>query len=101
MEKYKTEFKRKVVKSFLAGDGSAKLLARRWIVPEEKIRTWINHFRLHGIGGLLPKRSAYSAQFKLQLRFHQERKQLRAVKWRRYMTFVIPKRHGGQDPRHL
>ena len=31
MEKYKTEFKLKVVKSFLAGEGEAKLLARQWI----------------------------------------------------------------------
>ena len=76
MEKYKTEFKRKVVKSFLAGDGGAKLLARRWIVPEEKIRTWVNHYRLHGIDGLLPKRSAYSAQFKLQVLAHQDCDQL-------------------------
>lgn len=52
MEKYKTEFKLKVVKSFLAGDGGAKLLARRWTVPEEKIRTWVSHYRLHGIDGL-------------------------------------------------
>ncbi len=36
---YQTEFKLKVVKSFLAGDGGAKLLARQWSVPEEKIRT--------------------------------------------------------------
>jgi transposase len=76
MEKYKTEFKLKVVKSFLAGDGGAKLLARQWSVPEEKIRTWVNHYRLHGIDGLLPKRSAYSAQFKLQVLSHQDREQL-------------------------
>lgn len=56
MKKYKTEFKLKVVKSFLAGEGGAKLLARRWKVPEEKIRTWVSHYRLHGIGGLRPKR---------------------------------------------
>ena len=36
MEKYKTKFKLKVVKSFFAGDGGAKLLARRWIVREKK-----------------------------------------------------------------
>ena len=52
MEKYKTEFKLKVVKSFLAGEGGAKLLARHWSVPEEKIRTWVSHYRLHGIDGL-------------------------------------------------
>ena len=54
MEKYQTEFRLKVVNSFLAGDGGAKLLARRWIVPEEKIRTWVSHYRLHGIDGLRP-----------------------------------------------
>ena len=36
MEKYKTQFKLKVVKSFSADDGEAKLLARQSIVPEEK-----------------------------------------------------------------
>ena len=51
-----------MVKSFLAGDGGAKLLARHWSVPEEKIRTWVSHYRLHGIDGLRPKRSVYSAQ---------------------------------------
>lgn len=34
--KYKTECKLEVVKSFLAGDGGAKLLARRKSVPEKK-----------------------------------------------------------------
>ena len=76
MRKYETEFKLKVVKSFLDGDGGAKLLARQWLVPEEKIRTWVSHFRLHGIDGLRPKRSKYSAQFKLQVLSHQDREQL-------------------------
>ncbi len=51
MKKYQTEFKLKVVSRFLAGDGGAKLLARQWSVPEEKIRTWVSHDRLHGIDG--------------------------------------------------
>ena len=76
MEKYKTEFKLKVVESFLAGEGGAKLLARRWSVPEEKIRTWVSHYRLHGVDGLRPKRSTYSAQFKLQVLSHQDREQI-------------------------
>ena len=76
MKKYQTDFKLKVVKSFLAGDGGAKLLARQWSVPEEKIRTWVSHYRLHGIDGLRPKRSTYSAQFKLQVLSHQDREQL-------------------------
>lgn len=73
---YQSEFKLKVVKSFLDGDGGAKLLARQCSVPEEKIRTWVSHFRLHGIDGLPPKRSKYSAQFKLQVLSHKDREQL-------------------------
>ena len=76
MKKYQTEFKLEVVKSFLAGEGGAKLLSRQWSVPEEKIRTWVSHYRLHGLDGLLPKRSAYSEQFKLQVLSHQDREQL-------------------------
>jgi len=66
MRKFSTEFKLEVVQSFLTGDGGAKLLARRWSLPEEKIRTCVSHYRLYGIDGLRPKRSAYSVQFKLR-----------------------------------
>ncbi|MBF5006625.1 helix-turn-helix domain-containing protein [Diaphorobacter caeni] len=52
MKKYQTDFKLTVVKRFMAGEGGAKLLARQWPVPEEKIRTWVSHYRLHGIDGL-------------------------------------------------
>ena len=76
MKQYKTDFKLEVVKSFLAGEGGAKLLARRWSVPEEKIRTWVSRYRLHGIDGLRPKRSAYSSEFKMQVLSHQDREQL-------------------------
>lgn len=76
MKKYKTEFKLEIVKRFLAGEGGAKLLARQWSVPEEKIRAGVNHFRLQGIDGLRPKRSSYSEQFKLQVLSHQDREQL-------------------------
>ncbi len=70
MKQYQTEFKLQIVESFLAGEGGAKLLARQWSVPDKKIRTWGSHYRLHGIGGLRPKRSAYGAQFKLQQPTH-------------------------------
>ena len=80
MAKYETAFKVKVkvkvVKSFLAGDGGAKQLSRHWCVPEEKIRTWVSHYRLHGVDGLRPNCGAYSAQFKLQVLAHQDRQQL-------------------------
>tara|TARA_R110001592_G_scaffold317975_1_gene594996 strand:+ start:106 stop:438 length:333 start_codon:yes stop_codon:yes gene_type:complete len=76
MAKYETAFKLKIVKSYLAGEGGAKLLARRWAVSEEKIRTWVSHFRLHGINGLRPKRSSYRVSFKLQVLSRQDREQL-------------------------
>lgn len=76
MQKYQTEFKLEVVKSFLAGEGGATLLARQWSVPEEKLRTWVSHFRSHGIDGLRPTRSSYSEQFKLQVLSRQDREQL-------------------------
>ena len=76
MGKYETRLKRKVVESFLAGDGGAKLLARRWSVPEEKVRTWVSHYRLHGVAALQPKRGTYTTEFKLQVLRHQDREQL-------------------------
>lgn len=75
MGKYETRLKLKVVESFLAGDGGAKLLARRWSVPEEKVRMWVSHYRLHGVAALQPKRGAYTADFKLQVLRHQDREQ--------------------------
>ena len=76
MQKYETEFKLKVVESFLAGEGGAKLLARRWSVPEEKVRSWVSHYRFHGLDGLRPKRGTYTADFKLLVLSHQDRELL-------------------------
>ena len=76
MQKYETEFKLKVVESFLAGEGGAKLLARRWSVPEEKVRSWVSHYRFHGLDGLRPKRGTYTSDFKLLVLSHQDREQL-------------------------
>ncbi|MEO9101308.1 MAG: helix-turn-helix domain-containing protein [Burkholderiaceae bacterium] len=66
-------FKLKVVERVLASDGGAKLLGRHWSVAEEKIRTWVSHYRLHGIDGLQPKRSVYSTQLKLEVLSHRDR----------------------------
>lgn len=35
MKEYEAEFKLEVVHSFLAGEGSARPLAQRWLVPEK------------------------------------------------------------------
>jgi len=65
-----------VAQRFLAGEDGSKLLARHWSIPEEKIRTWGSRYLLHGIDELLPKRSTYSAQFKLKVLSHQDLEQL-------------------------
>jgi transposase-like protein len=90
--KHQTEFKLEVVKSFLAGECRAKLLARQWSVLEEKIRTWVSHYRLHGLGGLRPKRSACSEQFKLQRLSHQAREQLSSRQVAALYDIQIPTR---------
>jgi transposase-like protein len=97
MRKYETEFKLEVVQSFLAGEGGAKLLAWRRSIPEEKVRLWVSHYRLHGIDGLRPKRSAYSAQFKLQVLAHRIANSFPAVRSRRTMTSAIPTRSWSGD----
>ena len=76
MKKHQTEFKLEVVKRFLAGEGRPRLLSRQWSLPEQKARTWVSHYRLHGIDGLRPKRSAHSKELKLQVLSHQDREQL-------------------------
>lgn len=76
MAKYEAAFKLKVVKSVLPGDGEQMLLARRWSVPEEKIRAWVNRYCLYDIDGVCLKRSVYNAHFKLQVLSHQEHVQL-------------------------
>jgi transposase len=39
MKKYQTKFKLKVIENFMVGSAKAKLLARPWSVPKEKIRS--------------------------------------------------------------
>ena len=110
MKKHQTEFKLEVVKRFLAGEGRPRLLSRQWSLPEQKARTWVSHYRLHGIDGLRPKRSAYSGEFQRQVLSRQDREQLsssqvaafynirnpnQAVVWRRNLD-----QHGGQPPRN-
>ena len=76
MSKYDVAFKLKVVQHFLSEGGGHKRLAKEYGIPEEKIRTWTSRYQFHGLNGLSPKRSSYSAQFKLDVLYRQEREQL-------------------------
>ena len=61
MKKYQTQFKPKVVKSFLLETaeqscwrGSGRCL--------EEVRTWVSHYRMHGIDGLRPNAALLCAE---------------------------------------
>ncbi|MBS0427387.1 MAG: hypothetical protein JSR41_08880 [Proteobacteria bacterium] len=54
MKKYEAEFMLEVVQSFLAGGGSVKISAPRWSEPDEDIRKWVSHYRLHSVEGCAP-----------------------------------------------
>lgn len=97
MRKYETEFKLEVNHSFLAREGGAKLLVRRRSIPEEKVRLWVSHYRLHGIDGLGPKGSSYRAQFKRQVWLSRIANSFPAVRSRRTATSAIPTRSWSGD----
>lgn len=76
MSKYNEQFKLQMVQDYISGEGRAKLLGRKYEAPEEKVRSWVSKYRSHGVDGLHPKRSSYSAGFKLEVLYRQEREQL-------------------------
>lgn len=76
MPRYDEQFKLSVVQDYISGAGGEKLLSRKYEVPEEKVRTWVSRYRIHGINGLRPKRSCYSANFKLEVLYNQQHEQL-------------------------
>jgi transposase len=77
-----TNFKgfHKTVQNGFQAQCRPELLARRWSVSEERIRTWASHYRLQGVDGLSTTRSAYSSEFRMQVPYHQDREQLSSRK---------------------
>lgn len=68
MVKYSFEFKLKVVKSYLAGEGGTPYLAKHYNIPNEsQVRRWINSYNLRGERGLQrkTKNKSYASQFNL------------------------------------
>jgi transposase len=68
MAKYSFEFKIKVVKDYLDGQGGYSYLTSKYKVKSKtQIRDWVNAYRESGEEGLLRKRQnqKYSVQFKL------------------------------------
>ena len=68
MTKYNSEFKAKVVATYLRGGISYCTLCTRFGIPSTKtIRTWVNQARAHGLDSLKVKhtRTGYSQTFKI------------------------------------
>lgn len=58
MAKYSDEFKLKIVKEYLDGFLSYKLLARKDNIPSEtSIQNWVNAYQKYGVEGIMRKSS--------------------------------------------
>lgn len=76
MVKYDKEFKQKVVRAYLAGEGGFATLATRFGVPSKtNIRKWVSAFQELGEQGLVTKKAnaIYPVQFKLDVLNYKER----------------------------
>jgi transposase len=94
MAKYDENFKFKVVKSYLSGQGGSKAVGQAYGVSYGQVRRWVSRYRQHGMAGLRKKFSHYSAQFKLTVlrrmwRSHQSCSQVAAHFDLRVSTSVI------------
>ncbi len=67
MREFDGDFKRKVVKAYLAGEGGNKLLAARFKIGESMVRRWVAAYRHHGDAGLVRKRGSYTLAFKIEV----------------------------------
>jgi transposase len=67
MAKYSFEFKYKVVKAYLNGEGGARYLAKKYGIPaHETIQKWVNAYKNFGEKGLYRsrKQTKYTSEFK-------------------------------------
>lgn len=70
MAKYSLEFKLQVVTEYLNGEGSYRIIAKKYNIPDTKpIRDWVSIYETLGIDGLARKRenATYSLEFKLHV----------------------------------
>lgn len=70
MAKYDYDFKLKVVKSYLNGEGEYITLAKQYGIPaHSQVEQWVNAYNTFGIDGLRRKNThtSYTVQFKLDV----------------------------------
>lgn len=69
MAKYNFEFKKKVVQSYLNGEGGYEYLAEKYDVPTKtEVRRWIAAYQKLGNGGLIRSRRKESYSFEYKIR---------------------------------
>ena len=66
MAKYSTEYKLKMVREYLAGQGGYRALSKRHEITESQIEHWVKAYRAFGEDGLKRSRAqqTYSFEFK-------------------------------------
>ncbi len=66
MAKYSTEYKLKIVREYLAGQGGYRALSKRHEITESQIEHWVKAYRAFGEDGLKRSRAqqTYSFEFK-------------------------------------
>nr|MCR4961016.1 transposase [Lachnospiraceae bacterium] len=70
MSKYSFEFKKKVVKAYLSGEGGYKYLSKTYGVPARRnIEEWVHNYQEFGDEGLIRSRinQTYSFEKKLSV----------------------------------
>mgnify|MGYP002514867004 CR=1 FL=1 len=70
MAKYNFDFKKKVVMSYLNGEGGYSYLANKYNIPaKSKVKLWIDNYKEFGDEGLLRSRQTkkYSFEYKLHV----------------------------------
>ena len=70
MAKYNFDFKKKVVMSYLNGEGGYRYLANKYGIPSfDKIKVWVDNYNRLGDDGLLCSRQQkkYSFEYKLHV----------------------------------
>ena len=70
MAKYSFEFKKKVVNSYLNGEGSFEFVAKKYEIPScTNVKTWVRNYKNFGDEGLFRSRKneLYSFEYKLHV----------------------------------
>jgi len=68
MSKYSFEFKKKVVKAYLSGEGGSKYLSKTYGVPSRRsIEEWVHNYQEFGDAGLIRSRMKQTYSFEKKL----------------------------------